>query len=167
MQHPLQHKFDADQALATQQDDMLARTRSLYRLGLTPRSITPSQMTAVGELIRTATSFVDATQRTTAWLDNQLGKLKAVEERGGKRTSWRLPPRGVGDVQSLGETLKHWIAEERYLAESVPATLDRLVALQHFWDTLYTMYRYEVAMKHEMALPYLDLQSITQKEAQA
>lgn len=152
MNHRLQNTLQSDLALATQEDHIIFQARKLYQMGFTPQHISPSQMAALGELIRAASNLEEAHQRVEAWLKHQMDKLQAKAERSGKRTSWLLAPKTGTDEETLGHTLTQWIVENTYLQKDPSGDLDRLAALQRFWDRLHTLYRYEEAMHEEMPL---------------
>ena len=155
MNHKLQKTLQSDLALATQEDHLIFHARKLYQMGFTPQHISLSQMAALGELIRTASNLEEAQQRVEAWLKHQMDKLKAKAERSGKRTSWLLAPKTGTGGETLGHTLIQRIVENPYLHKAPAGDLDRLTALQRFWDRLHTLYRYEEAMHEAMPLANL------------
>ena len=157
MKYRLQETLQSDLALAAQEDHIIFRARKLYQMGFTPQHISSSQMAALGELIRTASNLEEAHQRVEVWLKHQIDKLQAKAERSGKRTSWLLAPKTGTEEETLGHTLIQWIVENTYLQKAPSEDLDRLAALQRFWDRLHTLYRYEKSMHEEMPLANLKL----------
>jgi hypothetical protein len=149
--------LEADLALIRIGEHLLARARDLHRAGLSGRNLRPAQMAAVGELVRAAPSWKEATKRVDVFLAGQLEKLRARAEREGRATSWLVPPRPPTEegIDSLGEALRRWLAEERYLPADRPAGLDRLAALQRFWEYVHGMYRYGRETEQEMRIPAL------------
>jgi hypothetical protein len=81
MNHKLQKTLQSDLALATQEDHLIFHARKLYQMGFTPQHISPSQMAALVELIRTASNLEEAQQRAETWLLHQMDKLQAKAER--------------------------------------------------------------------------------------
>ena len=150
----LEKSLRSDRALASVEEVLIERARELYRLGF--KCLSPSQMSAFGELLRTAPSRVEAQKCAESWMKTQLDKLREEEKRKGKPRSWLAPATG-GGAASLGEELLAWIEKDRYLGETPPADLDRLDALRRFWGRLHGLYRYEVETKGEMLLLALDL----------
>ncbi len=149
----LETSWRSDRALASLEADLIRQARDLYRLGF--KCISPSQMSAFGELLRSASNRTAARQRAKEWMAKQLEKLRQEEKRKGKPRSWLASPEG-GSAASLGEELLAWIDDERYLGENPPQDLDRLEALRRFWARLHGFYRYEVETETEMPLTALD-----------
>jgi hypothetical protein len=152
MTHALQDALRSDLALAGHEEHLIRQAWTLYQLGLKPKNITPSQMAALGERIRTATSVEQAQQVVTQWIEDQLTKLQEQVKRGRPPSSWCVPPSPGAGAETLGRTVIQWVAGESYLPTPSPAELGRLEALQRFWDRLYDLYRYEAAMQQEMQL---------------
>lgn len=154
---PLAAAMEADLALIGIGEHLLARAQDLHRLGLSVRNLRPSQMAAVGELVRAAPSWKEATEQVDAFLARQLEKLRTRAEREGRASSWLAPPRPPAEpgIDSLGEALRRWLAEERYLPAERPAGLDRLAALRRFWGYVHGMYRYGRETEQEMRIPAL------------
>lgn len=156
MNSSLQAALQSDLALATLEDHLIQRAGVLYRLGFIPKRISRSQMAAVGERIRTASSLEEAQRTVTSFLNHQLNKLLAQAERGGQLTSWALPPETSGGEKTLGHTLTLWIEKENYLeGEEMPKGLDRLAALRRFWSRFYGLYRYQTETGDGMSLSFL------------
>lgn len=153
---PLETALRSSRALAAIEEDLIARARELYRLGFSCKAIAPAQMSAFGELLRTASNRDEALAATEGWMRGQLAKLKDEAERR-KPRSWFQSPAG-GTEPSLGAELMAWIREERFLGDSPDPDLDRLAALRRFWERLHGLYRYEAETEGEMPLPALDLQ---------
>jgi hypothetical protein len=153
---PLETALRSSRALAAIEEDLIARARELYRLGFSCKSIAPAQMSAFGELLRTASNRDAALAATEGWMRGQLDKLKEEAERR-KPRSWFLSPTG-GTEHSLGAELMEWIREERFLEDSPDPDLDRLAALRRFWERFHGLYRYEAVIKGEMPLPALNPQ---------
>ncbi len=143
-------------AAAGQRTALIRRARELYRLGFVPAKVTPSQMNAVGELIRRAATFDQASSAVESWMAHALETLEGRRRRSGKARSWLLPAGGGGE--SLGRTLVVWIVEQRYLEGKAPADLDRRSALRIFWQRFHGFYRYHAETGGEMPLAGLDLE---------
>ena len=154
----LEKTLRSDRALASMEEALIARARELYRRGFTPGNIAAAQMSAFGELLRTASNREEAREATETWMHGQLAKLQEEANRKGKRRSWYFKPAPGGTEDSLGAELLAWLRNDRYLGDSPPADLDRLDALRRFWERLHGLYRYEVETQGEMPLPALDLQ---------
>ncbi len=150
----LETSWRSDRALASLEVDLIRQARNLYRLGF--KCISPSQMSAFGELLRTAPNRTEAQRFAEDWMAKQLKKLREEEKRKGKPKSWLASPEG-GAAASLGEELLAWIKNDRYLGDKPPEDLDRMDALLRFWTRLHGLYRYEVETKGEMPLTALDL----------
>jgi hypothetical protein len=125
-------------------------------------------MAAVGERIRGARSHAEALAAVESWMSRQIKKLRAKAEREGRRSSWWREPEGAagaGRAGSLGEELVRVVAEESYLtapggsAESAAGDLDRLAALQRFWERFHGLYRYQGELGEPMPLGALDLRT--------
>lgn len=160
MNDPLRRSLAADLALAGLEERLIERARGLQRLGFSSGTIAPSQMNAVGEILRTAASHEQALAELGRWMANQLEKLRKEEERKRSRSSWRLQPRPGGSADCLGEELLAWVSREIYLNdldEEALQGLDRLSALQRFWARFHGFYRYEDETGEPMPLAALDL----------
>jgi hypothetical protein len=154
----LEKSLRSDQALASVEETLIRRARELQRLGFSAPEISPSQMAAFGELLRTSTDFPGAQSAARKWMERQLEKLQEEEKRKGKRRSWLLAPAAGGSTESRGRELLAWIEDERYLGDPPTEDLNRLEALRRFWERLHGLYRYENETGEEMPLPALDLQ---------
>ncbi|MGH8613418.1 MAG: hypothetical protein ACREYF_15735 [Gammaproteobacteria bacterium] len=151
MNAELERVLRADLALANLEEHLIRRARVLYQMKFA--RITPSQMAAVGECIRMAANHSKAKEQVICFLNNQMEKLKAKAERGGKPESWASEPVAGGGKETLGETLMDWIKEARYLERAPKAEhLDPLAALQRFWSRFHGLYRYEVELGEGMPL---------------
>ncbi len=135
------------------QERLIHRARELYGFGFEHKHIRPSQMAAVGELIRRAASFEEAAKSVGGWMGKTLKKLEARRDRTGKVESW-LRPASLDPFKGtiLGQLLIEWITDQRYLEHEPPPDLDRLAALHQFWDRFHGLYRYRVEMGEEMPL---------------
>jgi hypothetical protein len=153
---PLERALRSGRALAAIEEDLIARARELYRLGFSCATIAPAQMSAFGEILRTASNREEALAATDRWMQGQLKKLEDEADRRRPR-SWFQAPAG-GTEPSLGTELMAWIRDERFLGESPDPDLDRLVVLRRFWERFHGLYRYEAEIQGEMPLPALDLQ---------
>lgn len=152
MSEGLQETLRSDSVLVTLEDHLIQRAGVLYRMGFFPHRISSSQMSTVGERIRTAPSLTEAKENVDTFLGQQLKKLTAQAERIGYPKSWALP---LGDDlggKTLGHTLIQWVVEEKYLKSETPKHLDRLHALRRFWDRFHGLYRYQAEMRHGMQL---------------
>jgi len=156
MSDPLQTALRADLALLQVEDELLRRARELYGRGFAPPAVSPSQMAAVGELLRTAESLDQVKTAVGTWLDAQLKKLEARRERTGKAESWFRPAEGDGPETTpeatLGGTLRDALTGETYLGENPPPELDRFAALRRFWHRFHGLYRYEDEAEKPMKL---------------
>lgn len=124
------------------EEHLIARARLFYCLGFFPERLSASQMAAVGDCVHGAASFEEAQHRVIELLNRQLGKLKNKALRTGKKTSWLREPSGAVGETSLGNTLIHWIQEEKYLDKAHRSEESiRLVALRRFWGTVHGLYR--------------------------
>ena len=155
MNSGLQGALRSDLALATLGDHLIQQAGVLYRMGFTPERLSPSQMAAVAERIRTASSLEEAKSKVKSFLKDQLDKLMAQAERSGKPASWALAPETGAGEKTLGHTLIRWVMEEKYLEKEAPKDLDRLDALQRFWSRFHGLYRYQVEMQQGMPLQSL------------
>lgn len=144
--------LQSDLLLAKFDDRLITQARKLYRQGFKAPHISPTQMAAVGELIRTAPDLGQAQGTVHKWLTGQMTKLQAREERGERPRSWRLPCTVRGGAPTLGDALLDCLKSESYLLPPPPPGLDRLSALQRFWRRFYDLYRYGIAMHTDMPL---------------
>lgn len=147
----LEQALRSDAALARLEEHLIKSAWNLYALGFEPGTPRPAQMSAVEEIIRLAPDHRSAVKSVQEWMDRQLEKLRERMERDGQR-SWLVNPRGGNPGESLGETLKRWLAGELYLPEEIPEDLDRLAALRRFWARFHGLHRYHVEMKAPMPL---------------
>lgn len=154
----LETALGSDRSLAALEDSLIRRARELYRLGFKPETLSPSQMSAVGELLRTASSHKQAQDAIEGWMGRQLAKLREEEKRKGKPRSWLVHPGPGGTTPSLGEELLAWMSGDRFLEGEPPQGLDRLAALRRFWERLHGFYRFENEVGGEMPLAALDPQ---------
>jgi len=158
MSQVLEKALYADMALAELEETILTRVRTLYLMGFAPGAhsqdvISAAQMAAVGERIRTAENFERAKWIIGKFLSEQVEKLKRKAERRSKSpTSWATSPQTGGGEATLGDTLKQWIVEEKYLGDKHPAGLDRLQALRCFWERFHGFYRYQAVIGQMMPL---------------
>lgn len=133
------------------EEHLIARARLFYLLGFFPERLSSSQMAAVGDRVQGAASFKEAQRGVIEFLNKQLGKLENKALRTGKKTSWLREPSGTAGETSLGNTLIHWIQEEKYLDEMHKAAENiRLVALRRFWATVHGLYRYRRVFGRDM-----------------
>ncbi len=151
MKPQLESTLRSDLALHARrrQEQLIHGAREVCSQGF--RRIKPSQMAAVGELIRRAASYQQARDELDRWMTNTLAKLEARRQRTGKVESWLREP-AAGSDKSLGRLLVAWIVEQRYLEAEPPPELDRLAALRQVWDRFHGLYRYRVEMGYDMAL---------------
>ena len=134
--------LDRQDNLLRIEEHLIARARLFYLLGFFPERLSASQMAAVGDRVHGAASFEEAQHKVIEFLNKQLGKLKNKAQRTGKKTSWLREPSGAVGETSLGNTLIHWIQEEKYLDEAHRYQESiRLVALWRFWATVHGLYR--------------------------
>lgn len=156
MSDSLQTALRADLALLHLEDHLLHRARELYARGFAPPAVSPSQMAAVGEILRAAESLDDARAGVGNWLDAQMKKLEARSKRTGRAQSWLRPAEGPGPDTStdvtLGEALRRTLSEEPWLGDEPPEELDRLAALRRFWHRFHGLYRYEDEAEEPMKL---------------
>lgn len=161
MKEPLlRQSLAADVALAGLEARLIRRARDLQRLGFSPKTIAPSQMNAVGEILRAASSHQKTLEKLAHWMGEQLKKLRKDVERKRPRSSWLVEPKPGGAAECLGEELLAWCSKEIYLNdldEEVLQGLDRLSALQRFWTRFHGFYRYEDETGQPMPLAALDL----------
>lgn len=123
---------------------LLKKAGVLFDKGFTPRNLTPSQMSGIGERLKSSTSIQEAKSRVLKFLDRQLDKLEVRKERSGKSGSWLTMSKDEGVDLPLGKILRHWIRDEKYLEElSKTDEIGRLQALQKFWNNVYGHYRYQ------------------------
>jgi len=156
----LKAALGADLALANLEETLIRAARQLHRKGFTSKNLRPSQMAAVGELIRSAPNQGKAVGDLGTWLGKQLEKLRAKEERSGRKSSWLVEPNaGAGgeSEDSLGQELLRCVTEQRYLRGQETKGLDPLTALQCFWAYFHGLYRYQNEVGEEMPLAALDL----------
>jgi hypothetical protein len=147
----LEKALRSDAALARLERHLIIKARNLYALGFEPDTPRPTQMAAVGELIRSASDHRSAVESVQRWMTRQLDKLREREERDGKQ-SWLVDVRDGAPGESLGGTLMCWLSEQRYLPDNAPEELDRMAALQRFWGRFHGLHRYHVEMKRPMPL---------------
>lgn len=154
MSEDLEKALNSDLALLVLESHLIQRAGVLYRMGFCPRRISPSQMAAVGECIRTASRLEEAKKEVEEFLQRQVKKLRDKAERSGKpASSWASTPSTGGGQETLGQTLSQWIKKEQFLqGKEIPKDLDHLAALQHFWSRFYGRYRYRAEMGHDMPL---------------
>lgn len=154
----LANALPADIALTSLDETIIRRARTLYVMGFAPgahsrAAISAAQMAAVEERIRVAESLAHAKQSVKGFLFDQIEKLQHQAERSGKLpTSWAGPPQTGGGLVTLGDTLRQWIVEEKYLGDKIPAGLDRLQALRRFWERFHGLYRYQAVIGQMMPL---------------
>jgi hypothetical protein len=115
-------------------------------------SVTKTQMAAVRDKVRHAASFEEAVETTGAFLDHQMKKLKSKADEG-KPESW-MTPAGKGKKKPLGECVKDYIAQERYLDGLAvdKQNLDRLDVLRCFWNNVHDQYHYKKTFGENMPL---------------
>ena len=145
----LKNTLEAKKAFLQSEDVILRKALSFYNMGYS--RLSSSQMAAIGALLQKATSFGEAKKDVVDFLEKQLKKLKAKEQRSGK-TSWLLEVTGSGSKVSLGETLEKWISKEMYLGASLPSAVDHLATLRRFWGDVCALYRYKKAFGKGMPL---------------
>ncbi len=133
---------------------LIDKAQELYGQGFAPKgsdAISAAQMAHIGELILGAGDLKQAISQVSCYLNKQLKKLQKRVDRGEPPQSWLVP--GPDDGSTRGERLKNWIAEQRYLPNTVtPSEAERLRLLQRFWTRFHGLYRYEAAMGKPMAL---------------
>jgi|LGOV01.1.fsa_nt_gb hypothetical protein len=140
------------------EEHLLERARVFYKMAFTPRNLTPSQMAAVGDLLRSSNSIKEAQYKIDKFLNKQIKKLKAKEERSGKPGSWQTPLRNEVSGTPLGEILKEWIRDQKYLEGCPgPDEIHRLSSMRRFWNYVYGQYCYEKALGKGMPLEEVDL----------
>lgn len=131
-------------AFMNAEEYILKRAGVFYRMAFTPKNLTSSQMAAVGNLLQSSSSTEEAQSKVVNFINKQQKKLKQKKERTGKATSWLTPLRNEVDKTSLGEVLKDWIKNQKYL-DNCPRVDDihRLSAMRRFWNNVYSQYCYE------------------------
>ncbi len=158
MNPALANALHADIALANLEDMIIKRARTLYLMGFAPgphshAAISAAQMAAVGERIRTMENLERAKQTVGKFLSEQIEKLQRKAEHSSRPpTSWATLPQTGGGKMTLGDTLKQWIVEEKYLGDTIPTGLDRLQALRRFWERFHGLYRYHAEIGQMMPL---------------
>ena len=144
-------------AFMNAEEHLLKRARVFYRMAFTPRNLTSSQMAAVGDLLQSSNSIQEAQDKVIKFLDRQQEKLKAKKERTGKSTSWLTPLRNETNETPLGEVLKDWIENQKYLDGCPRAdNIHRLSAMRRFWNNVYGQYCYEKTYCEGMPLEEAD-----------
>jgi len=144
-------------AFLNAQKHILKRARVFYKMAFTPKNLTPSQMAAVGDLLQSSHSTKEVQDKVGKFLDKQIEKLRLKEKRSGKPSSWLTPLRNEIDEMPLGEVLKDWIRDQKYL-EGCPWADDihSLSAMRRFWNYVYGQYCYEKTLGKGMPLEEVD-----------
>jgi hypothetical protein len=136
---------------------ILKRARVFYKMAFTPKNLTPSQMAAVGDLLQSSNSTEEAQGKVVGFLNKQLEKLEAKKKCSGKPTSWLIPLRNEVNKMPLGEVLKNWIGDQKYLEGCLWADdIHRLSAMRRFWNNVYGQYCYEKTIGEGMPLEEVD-----------
>ena len=138
------------QAILGLEERLLKQAAVLYKCGF--KSISAAQMAAVGERVCTEPTISKARNGVGKFLCKQIDKLTKKE----KDESWRTPLQSGSKQRCLGEELKSWLADEKYLPAPKESYDDsvRLTALRRFWSYLHAMYRYEKVFKEVMWLDH-------------
>ena len=144
-------------AFMNAEEHLLKRAKVFYRMAFTPKNLTSSQMTAVGDLLQSSNSTEEAQNKVVSFLNKQQKKLKAKKERTGKSTSWLTPLRNEINETPLGEVLEEWIRDQKYL-EGCPwaDNIHSLSAMLRFWNNVYGQYCYEKTIGKGMPLEEVD-----------
>ena len=118
---------------------LLERAVDLFRLGFS--SLKPAQMAAISDRLQVAASYEEARDRVVKFLQRQL-------ENKPDRSPWATLPEG--QEPKLGEILKEWVLEERYLPAPLAPDLDRLTALRRFWANISGQHAYCRTMNEQI-----------------
>ena len=139
--------------LMAMEEGLLEKARVFFAKGFKSPDLTPSQMSGVGERVKSSTSIQEAKSTVLKFLDRQLTKLEIRKERSGKVESWLTMSKDEGVDLPLGRILGHWIKEEKYLEDmAITDEIGRLQALQRFWNNVYGHYRYQKAFGKGMPI---------------
>ena len=84
---------------------LLEKAGVFFAKGFKYPDLTPSQMSGIGERVKSAISIEDAKARVLKFLDRQLDKLEVRKERSGKSGSWLIMSKDDGVDLPLGKIL--------------------------------------------------------------
>ena len=144
MKENLEIAFRRKEKFLALEEGLLRKAITLFAMGFTPRNLSASQMSGIGERLKTFSSIQQAKSSVLKFLDRQLEKLEARKERSGKYSSWLIMSKDKGVELPLGKILTHWIEDEKYLEDiSIIDEIVRLAALQRFWNNVYGLYCYQ------------------------
>lgn len=131
------------------EEHFIRKAKKLYCMGFTPDNLSSSQMAAVSERIKTASTFHEAKQKTADFLNKQMQKLQDKND----ESSWMTAISESSETTSLGQMLIKWIRDEKYLdAANLESAVDHLVLLKHFWSYVHGQYSYHKIYKEKMIL---------------
>lgn len=115
----------------------------LFKQGFS--TLNPSQMAAVSERLQGAASYPEARDRVVKFLQHQLDNKPG-------RSPWATLPEGQDP--KVGEILKEWVSEEKYLPAPLDPDLDRLAALRRFWANVSGQHAYSRSMNEKVMPVY-------------
>ena len=131
------------------EEHFIRKAKKMYCMGFTPDNLSSSQMAAVSERIKAASTFHEAKQKTADFLNKQIQKLKNKND----KSSWMTAISESSETTSLGHTLIEWIRDEKYLeAANLEGDVDHLALLKHFWSYVHGQYAYHKIYKEKMIL---------------
>lgn len=136
-----------EQKYWVQEIDPELRKKSIkfYKYGFKPQNITSSQMSAVRELLRSKESLEEVKKSVRYFINKQLERLSKKEDTG----SW-LNSSADQDGKCLGDILKEWIKNEKYLNKKSFDENTRLTIVRRFWNLVCDQYNYEKTCKESM-----------------
>ena len=131
------------------EEHFIRKAKKLYCMGFTSDNLSSSQMAAVSERIKTASTFHDAKRTTADFLNKQMQKLQDKND----ESSWLTAIRESSKTTSLGQTLIEWLRDEKYLeAANLESAVDHLALLKRFWSYVHGQYSYHKIYKEKMTL---------------
>jgi len=136
-----------DAAFMRINEHLIRKAQTLYQAGFSPSNLSASQMMAITEYLRNASTVNAAKGQIINFLDKQLERLRNRA----RVASWLRPVLPAAGTVSLGEFLMEWIAADKHLEGCESANdIDKLNVLNRFWDYVYGQYCYQKSTKEEM-----------------
>jgi len=147
----LKNSFRQKNMFIAAEEHILVRADNFFNLGFNHKTLSPSQIAAVGARIRHAQTFNDAREDVIKFLKKQKQKLES--KGGAKKRSWLIPARNDPEEKCLADTLIEWVTKEKYLQVSGSSiAIDRYAALCRFWSLVTGLYSYRKTMGADMRL---------------
>jgi len=132
---------------------ILKKAVHFYKFGFSPKNLSSAQIAAVSVILQRAIDLDDAHKKLTNFLDNQLKKLKKKAEKYEKKESWLKEPAISNEKDSLGDTLKHWVQEKKYIPDNLKnSDLDNITILRIFWNCVSGQFSFHKTFDKGMSL---------------